>query len=429
MTRHFDYLTKDDEGDFFQKVALDQSGVRANQRPVAMTKTASQASPARTSFEKIAARLDRDLEFLKAAGECGISAGMQKRANAYIDVLMSNVALSAEEFGEVFDKVASVAIQTDLEAAWEKLAAEIDPTLLPWLEWQLNKLGSELTKEAILEKEAVFGLIARGARFLSNNFSRAKGLASAAKAGTKEIAHDIGRGWTGGVGVLRHTGAENKMKFLADEIKRTKAPGAAARAYKENLAKQYRAAHAKNIKGLEEIEASGVPMTPAQQAALAKARAKARAGAAGRASSSPAPAGGAPTPAAPVSATTTGAASTNAPAARASSAGGGKIIPISKDPNHGSNKGTGTDGPAPQAQAQPKAKADTPATPDTPPPPGGADGKPPGFIDAWKKVTEGGWSGLSPEERGVLIRGGVNAALVARVVTGHGAVTGGEGLI
>jgi len=65
-----------------------------------------------------------------------------------------------------------------------------------------------------------------------------------------------------------------------------------------------------------------------------------------------------------------------------------------------------------------------------PEPPGGTEGKPPGFMDAWKKATGGaGWKGLSAEEKGVLIRGGVTAALIGRAVTGHGVITGGEGLI
>jgi hypothetical protein len=115
-----------------------------------------------------------------------------------------------------------------------------------------------------------------------------------------------------------------------------------------------------------------------------------------------------------------------------------KVTPISNDPNHPSNsnlKGTGTDGPAPQPKA--KAEPDAPDTKtklddapgDTPDPPPSVDTEKPGVMSAWKKVTEKGWGGLSPEEKGALIRGGVTAAMVSRAVTGHGAITGGEGLI
>src|SRR5690606_36972397 len=106
---------------FFQKLAIDKAGVRASDvAPEAMAKIASAQSP----FEKVAARLDRDLELLKVAGECGVNGGMMRRANAYMDVLYAHNDLSLEEYEQVFDKVAAYAIEVDLLAAYDQLCAE-----------------------------------------------------------------------------------------------------------------------------------------------------------------------------------------------------------------------------------------------------------------------------------------------------------------
>jgi hypothetical protein len=88
--------------------------------------------------------------------------------------------------------------------------------------------------------------------------------------------------------------------------------------------------------------------------------------------------------------------------------------------------------PTAEPAGTPKPTATTPeaaAETHVPPPPGGASGKPPGFMDAWRKASTHGWAGLSSEERGALVRGGVNAAILYRTVTGKGVVSGGDGMI
>lgn len=432
MTRHFDWLTKDDEGDFFQKVALDESGVRANQRPPAMTKTAAPTAPVRqTSFEKVASRLDRDLSLLASSGSVGINGGMQKRAQAYLDVVQSNVDLTPEQFDKLFDKVASVAIQTDLEAAYDQLVTGLPDHEHHIVDEILIKIGAELAQSALLEKEARgFNLSAlhgieeaahagkalnrgvRGAEEFTATERAAKtiGLPKAppheigpiakTRAGVAGAVNAAGEGAkaVGRAAAKPFVGAANKVRqWNTNRI--MKAPEELSSALSKS-----RAAEAAG--GLKGSVAKGTSKSLEKQHAAAVAKRDAKL--------NPAPKTDAPSDVAKATSTKTEGARQEG-AAKAQEAAKAPGEPPKEPPKEKAN--VGGEGGGGEGHEH------------TPPPPGGANGKPPGFMDAWKKATTGGWKGLSAEEKGVLIRGGVTAALVTRAVTGHGAITGGQGLI
>lgn len=438
-TRHFDYLTNDDAGDFFQKVAMDQSGVRANQQPP-MVKTAAatpvKASRVLTPFEKVAGRLDRDLEMLKTAGECGVNAGMQKRANAYIDVVVANAELTPEQLGEVFDKVAGLAIQTDLLAAYDQLCDGLPEREHEVVDDVLIKIGKELVELALVEKDALLKIALSGASIgkmfhgieevghaaqAAKNVERAEHAAQAAKtiglpAGEMGLKSQVRAGAGAAKGYASHAlGAPKRLWNRAKEV------GVAQNAQRMATARAQRMSKAQS--SIPNLEAARTKAQAAEAAGGARGAAARGAGkaidkdlASARHNANPKPRAAAEpsTKASETAAKTDTERQQGADKAETAARPPGQ--PPKEPPKAGGESGSagGDEGSGGHA---------------TPPPPGGADGKPPGFMDAWKKATEGGWKGLSAAEKGVLIRGGVTGALVARAVTGHGAITGGEGLI
>lgn len=466
MRDHFSYLVDDDAGAFFQKAA-NRAATPAPRAPAPMAKTASATTP----FEKIAARLDRDLEIIKVAGPCGTNGGMMRRADAYIDrVINLDADLSAEEFGEIFDKVATEAIMGDLQAAYAELTADVEPELHYVVERTLAKIGSDMTSLALLEKEAFLGALARGAgRLLTRGgggglaagSAVAKGMAGraagraanavrgvAAKGAAKVRGAAAAAKQEFGVGrqaaMMQSRGATQANLAKARSIASAGGPNAAraadaakalekrvgvrpgapaSREFMEQANKQIQPRLERNrqrgMKAIEDYKAkvhqdvlnsTKPPATPIQ---FGRGKAVKSEAEAAKAQSDAADAARKADPSKPKG------------KPELSVVQGGK-------PNNDNMKGTGTDGPAPKPKVdepdapKPKVDADGP----TPPPPGGADDKPPGFMDAWKKATSGaGWSGLSPAEKGALIRGGVTGAVVYRAVTGRGAITGGEGVV
>ncbi len=282
--KHFSYLVTDDANAFLQKVACDDAEAVYGVRPVArqpepMEKRASPDTP----FEKIAARLERDIGILKTAGPCGLSFGMCKRANAYIDHLLSSVGLGPDEFAQVFDKVAAEAIETDLNASWEQLSAGCPDDLKPWLEWELAKIGYELAADAEMEKQAVFGLVARGIGGIGKMLMHGRAAGSAAKAGLKAGVRTVGReakgaktivghGYRGGKGHIKATMGTSKARMAGQALAKATGRGAAARAYRANLKKQHQAARAGQVKGLSAKQKAGGYVSPKQQKMLNKAR-------------------------------------------------------------------------------------------------------------------------------------------------------------
>jgi hypothetical protein len=473
-TNHFEYLTADDEANFFQKAAIDASGVRADQRPLrprgqAMTKTAS-AAP----FAKVAGRLDRDLEILKVAGDCGLNAGMVKRADAYLDVLRAHAGLSAIEFGEVFDMVKGAAIDIDLRAAHGQLCHDLPEDLHPIVDEVLIKVGAEMVRLAMLEKQSGLGSwIAKGvgrAAAGAETGALRRGLSAAGEvgAGAANAVGHVGEAIGEGMG----TAAKNVGRAGRGVAEAVAAPGEAAgeamgRGVKAvgqkatDLGNTARAAGRAEIMGAPEklqskldslkqhISSGGSalrePFAKSRAASLEKAIPKAQAARTGVAareastSTNPTVGGlkdikGKDLGSAPRMPKRTGpdigkTPSSEPEAAPGTSSGGAAAAAAAKEPEpikppkaNGKPVGTPADEKEPSSPATPKPAGGTE-------PPGGAAGKPPGFMDAWKKATTSGWKSLNPDERSKLITGGVTAAMTYRAVTGKGAITGGEGII
>lgn len=460
MKDHFSYLLDDDANEFFRKVAIDESGVRATQKPVAMTK---QASARVTPFLKLAGRLDKDMAYLALSSDCGLQAGMLKRADAYMQVVASQADLSPHEVGEIFDKVAAKAIEVDLAAAQAQLCDQF-PDAQAIVDDVLIKIGAELFGAALEEKASLLKKLAVSLPHIPPIPSSAL---AALKGGSRAIegAKAVASAEHSAIGAEKALESAKATRARIDATPAAKGPSigalgearARARGLASGIAQPFRAAGKaigntiqgaaakaqkwhqgkieaapekireaiKHEKSLGDVAGGSGAYSAGKQKSyenqLAGAEAKREAQRSKLSGKPPAEAGAAKTQAAE-GARQEGAAgaaqAAKAPESKPAASSPpkeGKVTAISDHPNF---KGTGTDGPAPK-----------PAGEHTPPPPGGAEGKPPGFMDAWKKATTHGWKGLSAEERGSLIRGGVTAALVYRAATGKGAVTGGEGVI
>ena len=279
MSKHFDYLMNDEAANFFEKAAFQSAGIKpARPAPPVIEKTAAPV----TGFEKVAARLDRDLSILKTAGSIGPSFGMYKRAGAYMDVIFSNTSLSPEEFREVFDKVAATAIETDLQECWNQLSSECPRSHHGWLEGEMAKIGFNLAAEATLDKEAFVAALGRGLAKGVAGLSRGRAVLSAAKAVGKAAP---GRGVAavkGGIGKLRAGAATKNIARLRGDLAKIPAglgagnAGIAARAARKSLGKQLGKAQKVEQAGLGAQRAAakklGIksPMSASQQATVAK---------------------------------------------------------------------------------------------------------------------------------------------------------------
>jgi len=455
MNKHFAYLTQHDDADFFQKVANEQAEASRPMASQTLMKTAMENMLEGATFEKVAARLDRDIGILKIAGPCGMSMGMQKRAGAYIDQLLEQCEMTEEEFSHVFDKVAGEAIYADLVAASGHLADGLDPSHIPWLRGEMAKIGRDLTEHALMEKEAFLGALIRAGgaaiKGIAGGGARraAAGVAGAtapARMGAKMLAADA-KAAIGGQVAKARIGAKmlgQDAKALAGKIKAPfTAEGRIARG-KASLAKT-QAAAAK----LRELGAAKPGMiADARQSAAAsldKSVVKQKAKVDGLVAKSTAPAKAPESPKAPSSTRAGGSAPAEAPAARAAAAKAG---------NPGAADAAAKAGKRPAGAAAPKAKAENPfanLTTGKPKRGDGLDVTDPGmgksspaagaglnaasttgnatFKGSWEKFRDGGWKSLSGAEKQKLINAGAVAVVGGRVVTGQGMITGGDGII
>ena len=455
MNRHFSYLFDDVSAGYFQKIACQEAeslhGVRARTpEPKPLEKTAAPMS----DFEKIASRLDRDIGIIKSAGAIGTSFGMCKRAEFYIETSLNNANLSADEFSEFFDKVAASAIETDLNASWSELSSECPEDMLPWLEWEMSKVGFDMASQATLEKQAIVAAIGRGLTGLIRGTSQARAGGAALKAvageGARQAAGGVAQAgrWAAGLpgrtvtrikgvkGALGARGASRRMGELKADIASIRGKGVAQTAARKNLAQQYKAQVERRAGGLQASQAAGaklpeggIPIRKADQAFLAKDQRRQAALSRPKGGKAPEPPPPGKPPGTTAEGTTTsttkevsaakarqsemGAEKAREEAASAASGGGAKPTP---PPVAG--------GPKPP----PTPKTAPPESPPQPAPPPEIAAKP-GIRDSWNKWQKDGWSSLGPAEKRSLYQGGAMAAIGYRTVTGKGAITGGEGLI
>jgi len=423
MNPHFAYLLADKNHDFFQKVAF--SAVPAWQAPA--------------GFEKFAQELDRDIGILKtAAARSGDDLAMSHRADAYVDTTLLD--LEADQFGGAFDKVASAAIETDIDRArreFYKLAG--NQRTRAWVNDRLNKLGYEMAKLAEQEKRALLaGLLARGAAAKAGakafgtkalaapakGWAALKAAPTALKSGVKAVGRGIAAPFRGAANVARRARlgmASGEIKGIRNTLAKPGMAGDVAKmspgkaAYKESLEQSLKKGK-ENVRGLmqnpkyrEAVKARNVKnirsaqkVQGAERAELArveKAKAKTEAG---RADAAVQAADAAAPPVAPA-----------APAAASTGTKGGKKGKKGK-------KGKQDSGPELNPSGTPLPENTAPAS---------GEVKEKGFFHPAEKAIGSGYKSLSAEEKADLWKKGLGGALGYRMLTGKGAVTGGEGVI
>jgi hypothetical protein len=404
-------------------------------------KTAMQNLLEGVTFEKVAARLDRDIHILKTAGESGMNMGMQKRAGAYIDQLLEQCEMTPEEFDQVFEKVAGEAIMGDLVVAQAHLSEGLDEDGLAWLNEELTKIGAEMTEGAIMEKKAFLGALLAGGRAAIGVGARAV----AGKAAAIPSAIRAGRIARGTKALAKTEAAVAKQHAGIAALKAKGKGGGMREAYREGAAKHLSAktdkirskigdlekkqlsSEAAKLKGFG-ITPKGAPKTPSPNVDSPSSLMKVKGSQKSK--------GGFSGPAVP------GKQATN---------DFFDAAPAGKDMTRSAPKA-----PA----AAPKAPAAAPKAPDAAPKapdakggdpelaaktisPGSAPGKADDLANAaagegavgatlkgsWEKMRDGGWKSLSGEEKQKLINAGVATVVGGRVLTGHGILTGGEGII
>lgn len=414
MSKHFAYLTQHDEADFFQKVASDQAESRMPLASTSIMKTAMQNLLEGMTFEKVAARLDRDIYILKTAGASGMNLGMQKRANAYIDQLVDQCEMTPEEFDQIFEKVAGEAIMGDLVVAQAHLSEGLDDDGLAWLNGELTKIGAELTELALMEKEAFLGALRAIGGGVAKLIGRAgaatgRGVATAAKGVANLPGKAISR--------IRDVRVERGISGLAQTKKNLDLAQNAQR----TLQVAGRGGGLRSTFNQGKIE-SLQAQAASKKEKLDKLIAKQHAGRGITADVAKPP----PIPAAALK--PKASATATAPKAPTSSTPAPK--PDAKLP---STEGADAAAKAANPPAAPKA--------DAPPPTVAKDthaddlnmnvakGEGATLKGAWGKMRDGGWKSLDGAEKQKLINAGLATVVGGRVITGHGILTGGEGII
>jgi hypothetical protein len=406
MSKHFAYLTQHNEADFFQKVANEQAETRLPKASSSIVKTAMQNLLEGVTFEKVAARLDRDILILKTAGESGMNLGMQKRASAYIDQLLEQCEMTPEEFDGIFEKVSGEAIMGDLVVAQAHLSQDLDDDGLAWLNGELTKIGAELTELAVMEKEAFF----RALRAMGGGIGKLLGRgAEGIGMGAKAVARLPGRAIEG-IRDYRITrgieGLKNTEKAL-DKVRNVER-GLQAAGKSKSLNATYQAGKAESLAAQAKAQKGKVDKLIAKQHA-------ARGVTMDTPKPPPIPAA-AKMPKAPKASPKVEATKVEAPKAST------KVeAPSAAKP---------AEAPAPKAgegQAEPPPKTPAASAADDAQfnaTKGGVTLK-----GAYEKVRDKGWKALEPAEKQKLINAGLATVVGGRVILGHGILTGGEGII
>lgn len=454
MNKHFAYLTQNDEANFFQKVANEQAESKMPSASVSIMKTAMQNLLEGVTFEKVANRLDRDIYILKTAGESGMNMGMQKRAGAYIDQLLEQCEMTPEEFDHLFEKVSSEAIMGDLVAAQAHLSQGLDDDGLSWLNGELTKIGHELTEFAIFEKEAFLGALLRGGKALFSG-ARAAGAVGKAAVGAKMLrageglagaARAVGRvpgaiAAKGGAAIRdfrlargakaleRTEGAIAKNELAASKLREAGKGGGMREAFREGQAKSLRESSAKiqdKMKGVatKKMQAEGGNLVSKGSNPMGD---KPNTWTTMRAKEAPKAAPKVESPSAPKP--------TTKPAVDAPSAAAEGAARAAKPPS--APKPAKSEAPAAPKTKEPKpdmgadeaarggGKADEVAESQM----NAAKGEGITLKGSYEKMRDQGWKALSSAEKQKLINAGVATVVGGRVVTGHGLITGGEGII
>jgi hypothetical protein len=421
MSKHFSYLTQNDEADFFQKVANEQAESRMPVASVPIIKTAMKNLLEGVTFDKVASRIDRDIHILKTAGAYGMNLGMQKRAGAYIDQLYDQCEMTPEEFGQLFDKVASEAILADMAAAREHLESISDPGAMAWVDGELAKIGRDLTEGALMEKDAFLGLARAGLAGLGRLIGTG---ARSAGRGALTVGKVVASPVTGTAKLIAKApqAIRNVRIGLAERaLAKTKAaigPAEAAIAKREALGKgtAFRSGMVDSMKKqvpelegkIQRLQAKSIDAATKRQL---KTDAKDLKGFGVK------PGIGVKAPAPHSTGSESAQAGADAAATAAKPSGGGLVPALAA-----SSIPSKADDAAKLKGADTAAKGADTAT-DI------AKTESVTLKGSYDRMRDKGWKNLLPEEKQKLINAGVATVVGGRVLTGHGLVTGGEGII
>ena len=148
MNKHFSYLLEEDDNEFFDKIAHEKNR-RLAHRPA--------PTPARewqkvASMDKLAARVESDIEIIKMAGESGGNFGAILRGCDYVNQLLDRGLVNQENGSHLFDKVAGATIEHDVSLIEAELA-EISG-YPEWAKFAAADIGTDLVEAMLFEKEA-----------------------------------------------------------------------------------------------------------------------------------------------------------------------------------------------------------------------------------------------------------------------------------
>jgi hypothetical protein len=401
MTDHFAYLYNDDEQEFFQKIACDIADEGTPSAATPMVKTAS--SPEVMTFEKVASRFDQDMFIIKTAGPSGFNLGAIRRGMAHFDFTVENVDMEDDQVVEMFDKIAAETIQHDLEVCRQALYKLGGEEYKEWVDAEIAAAGLELVKAASMDKEALIGLM-RAARGIKGALKATKGLGFATRA--KAVARAPGQAWKGwraeravaksGKAAKRLAKAEGKLEGLrAREVARIeKAHAIKDPAIRAGVTKDVgESAAAKLQKARANVEK--------HQAKMQKATGRAEAATA-RAEGRPVPQ---TQPSSPQQALDQKTSRTQTQTELERKRGATEAEKATKTP---------------ETKPAPADKAELAAAE-------GAEGVT--LKGSYTKMRDQGWGALSGAEKQKLINAGLAGVVGHRVLTGHGVLTGGEGIV
>ena len=161
MNNHFAYLIDDDSRTFFQKVAEERavSSLPQPKPTIALetVKVASLVDP-QGAFEKVAARLDADIEIIKIAGPRGVNMGATDRAMNYMSRLECDPEITDEQYLQIFDKVAFAALDADFEEVRANFHLIAPPEQHDEIDATLGKIACQHLLEFAEEWGDCFGM-------------------------------------------------------------------------------------------------------------------------------------------------------------------------------------------------------------------------------------------------------------------------------
>jgi len=303
----------------------------------------------------------------------------------------------------MFDKIAAETIQHDLEVCRQELYKLGGEEYREWVDAEIAAAGLELVKTAAMDKEALIGIM-RALRGMGGALKATKGLGAATRA--KAVLRAPGQAWHGwraeravaksGKAAKRLAKAESKLKGVqqaqvarfqqAHKIKDPAVRSGVMGDVKAQSAAKIQKAKAKVEKAQAKVQTTG------QRAEAATARAEGR-----------------PVP------------PTQKPATKQQS-----LDQKNRETQTDLERQRGASDAERAAKEPPGTKPAPAANPELAAAEG-AEGIT--LKGSYTKMRDQGWGALSGAEKQKLINAGLAGVVGHRVLTGHGVLTGGEGIV